>query len=300
MNLSKVFVSFVALSGIAIASSCQREVEVPESTLHEVVFHAGWDPETRTVLQEDGSVWWSPGDEISLFVGDGYDYNGGYKLTATNSEPAVKADFVGQIGGNGHKYTAIYPYNDSNSVSDNILFFTIPTEQIAKEGAFADGALVSVAVSSGDNLFFKNLCSGIKFSVANDNINKVIIKSRDVSNSIAGQITVNISDPNNLVFESSGTASSIIVNAPDGECFKVGSYYFIPITPGAKNEGIEIEFYTTNNTVGTYRSHEPTEFKRAVVKRAYGKDKDLKFRPRYGTKITYVIFVVNGDKRTDI
>ena len=144
--------SLLIIPVLLIGCAKVKEAEVPQEQegLHEVVFHAGWDPETRTVLQEDGSVWWSPGDEISLFVGDGY--NGGYKLTATNTEPAAKTDFVGQIGGNSVKYTAIYPYNDSNGVSDNRLFFTIPTEQIAKEETFADGALVSVAVSLGDNL----------------------------------------------------------------------------------------------------------------------------------------------------
>lgn len=48
---------------------CVKEAEQqqPEEVLHEVVFHAGWAPETKTVLQEDGSVWWSPGDEINIF-----------------------------------------------------------------------------------------------------------------------------------------------------------------------------------------------------------------------------------------
>lgn len=37
---------------------CVKEVEQqqPQGELHEVVFHAGWAPETKTVLQEDGSV----------------------------------------------------------------------------------------------------------------------------------------------------------------------------------------------------------------------------------------------------
>ena len=285
-----------------------------QENLHEVVFHAGWATETKTVLQEDGSVWWNPGDEISLFVGNGN--NGGYKLTSINIDPAATVDFVGQIGGSGTTYTAIYPYNKSNRVDGNCIAFTIPTEQVAKEGSFPEGALVSVAVSSNETLYFKNLCSGIKFSVANDNINKVVIKSGDGSNNLAGQVNANISDSSNPVPESLGTSSSVIVYAPDGECFKVGSFYYVPIIPGTKSQGIEIAFYTTNNTVGTFRSHEPIEFKRAVVNRAYEKDRNLKYQPHYGitadlagsflpenvdrTKITNVLFVVNNDKTTDI
>ena len=70
-----------------MSSRCNQEIEQqqPQEELHDGVFHAGWAPETKTVLQEDGSVWWSSGDEISLFVGEGN--NGGYKLTSTNNEP---------------------------------------------------------------------------------------------------------------------------------------------------------------------------------------------------------------------
>lgn len=44
---------FVSLLG------CAKEVEQqqPQGELHEVVFHAGWAPETKTILQEDGSIW---------------------------------------------------------------------------------------------------------------------------------------------------------------------------------------------------------------------------------------------------
>lgn len=319
MKPSRALAFFIAFLSIAVLASCQREIEEPdsfESDLHEVVFHAGWEPETKTALQEDGSVWWSPGDEISLFVEGGDTY--GYRLTSTNIEPADHVDFVGEIGGSGTKYTAIYPFaSPGNRVEGSIVVTTIPTELVAEEGTFPKGSLVSVAVSSNETLHFKNICSGLKFSVANENINRVIIKSRDGSNSIAGRVTVNISDPNNPVIEPSEIKSSVIVCAPDGECFKVGTYYYIPIIPGTKNQGIEIEYYTTNNTVGTYRSYEPIEFKRAVVKRAYEKDKNIKFRTHYETmacpypystrpegvdmtKITNVNFVVNSDKTTTI
>ena len=105
-----------------------KEVELPQNQeeLHEVVFHAGWDPETRTVLQEDGSVWWEPGDKISLFVGSGG--GGGYKLTATNTEPAAKVDFYGQINDETENptYVAIYPYNSSAYYDGSTLYSIIP------------------------------------------------------------------------------------------------------------------------------------------------------------------------------
>lgn len=300
-----------------IIVGCVKNDNAPldQEGLHEVVFHAGWAPETKTVLQEDGSVWWSPGDEISLFVGNGD--NGGYKLTSTNTAPASKVDFVGKIGDNPNNatYTAIYPYNESNRIVGNTVFVTIPVEQVAQEGTFADGALVSVAVSSDENLFFKNVCSGIKFSVAKENINKIVIKSGDDAPSIGGKMEINLSDPSNPV-SGNGTSSSVTITAPDGGCFKEGSYYYASLMPGTKSGGVEIEYYTSDNKVGYFISNNSTTFNRATVKRFYEKDKDLKFYPYYEnttnlysyallpdgvdkTTITNVSFIVNSDKTTD-
>ena len=314
--------SLLIIPVLLIGCAKVQEIIKPQEQngLHEVVFHAGWDQETRTMLQEDGSAWWSPGDEISLFVGDGY--NGGYKLTATNTEPAAKADFVGQIGGNSVKYTAIYPYNDSNGVCDNRLFFTIPTEQIAKEETFADGALVSVAVSLGDNLLFRNICSGIKFSVAKDNIKKIIIKTIEDWNKLSGQFSAYMNpDTGELSSISGGSSPYVVITAPGNGCFKVGSYYYVSIVPGTFSGGVTIEYYTSDNMVGTAVSEWVPTFNRAVVKRLYEKDRYLQFHPAYETtadfypssypytllpesvdktKITNVSFVVNSDKTTDI
>lgn len=63
---------FVAITLSISFLSCVKEVEQrPEESsqgnLHEVIFHAGWAPETKTVLQEDGSIWWEPGDNAWLY-----------------------------------------------------------------------------------------------------------------------------------------------------------------------------------------------------------------------------------------
>ena len=313
-----------AITISVIVVGCAKEAdEQPQEqeleNLHEVVFHAGWAPETKTVLQDDGSVWWSPGDEISLFVGNSL--NGGYKMTATNTEPAATADFVGQIGGSGTIYTAIYPYHVSNRVeyydgAGISIDFTIPEEQVAKEGSFPEGALVSIAVSSNENLYFKNLSSGIKFSVANNNINRIIIKSRDGCG-IAGWVgNIMLTDTGEPATDLWGSSSSVTVTAPDGGCFKAGSYYYASITPGTKSGGVEIEYITTDNMVGTVVMDNAVTFNRATVKRLYEKDKDLQFYPFHDNKanlyayaflpegvdktmITNVEFIVNSDKTTD-
>ena len=291
-----------------------KEAEVPQELdgLHEVVFHAGWDPETRTELQEDGSVWWSPEDEISLFVGDGE--NGGYKLVSTNTEPAAKVDFVGQIGDKPENasYIAVYPYSESTWVSEGNIYFTVPSEQIAKEGTFENGSFVSYAVSDDESLLFHNLCGGIKFSVAHEGIKKVEITTMGAP--LAGDMGL-YSDG---VIHNDLGSYTITVVAPN-DCFETGKYYYAVVgaTEEYSDEGhfkFKVSFYTDETVATTYLPG--CRFQRSVFKRLYEADKDLKFKKYYDriaylpydflpegvdkTVITEAYFHVSDPKTTDI
>ena len=55
----------------------------------------GYNPDTRTILESDGSVEWCPMDEISVFYGDGT--NGGSRFTSQNTEQVAIAEFKGRL-----------------------------------------------------------------------------------------------------------------------------------------------------------------------------------------------------------
>ena len=322
MNLSKAFALSVALLGLAILSGCQREMEVPESNLHEVVFHAGWDPETRTELQEDGSVWWSPGDEISLFVGMGYE--GGYKLTSVESEVSPKADFIGEIPEfNGGEYVAIYPFDEFTFYRQEgetmVVGLILPERQVARENNFPDKTFKSIAVSSDDHLYFKNLFSGIKFSVANEGIKEVEFAVTqdaflpDCASTLSGCLY--LSKDGELMLKSSGSSKVTIV-APDNQSFVPGKYYYIAIPARIFENGL-IVTYRKETTEATLVLDEEVTFKKSTFKRLYAKDADLEFHqrahkhatiPHFGsmlpngidhTKITEAHFHVSSDKTTE-
>ena len=261
---------------------CVKEVEQqqPQGELHEVVFHAGWAPETKTVLQDDGSVWWSPGDEISLFVGDGN--NGGYKLASTNDEPSATADFIGNIRkkSSTETYTAIYPYNEANKVDGNTIHTVIPAIQTAKEGTFEQKAFVSIARSDNENLYFRNLCSGIKFSVKNTGIKKIVISTRDDA-SIAGGVSYSI-DSGNWRFDSDASPK-VTVKAPSVSGFEVGKFYYAVLFPFKNDLGVDIT-YCMEDKIAVFEYQMPIEFKRGVFKRLYEKDADLQF---HGSKAIF-------------
>lgn len=280
--MNKCINKLLAILIPSLLLGCVKEAEqqTPQEELHEVVFHAGWAPETKTVLQEDGSVWWSPEDEISLFVGNGN--NGGYKLTSTNNEASATTDFIGNIRkkSSTETYTAIYPYNEANHVDGNTIHMVIPVIQTAKEGTFEQNTFVSIARSDNENLHFRNLCSGIKFSVKNTGIKKIVISTRDGA-SIVGGVSYSI-DSGNGQFDSDAS-SKVTVNAPSEAGFEVGKFYYAILFPLKNDSGIDITYCTEDKTA-VFEFPKPIEFKRSIFKRLYEKDADLQF---HGSKAVF-------------
>lgn len=299
---------------------CVKEVQQPvpeQEDLHEIVFHAGWDAEAKTVLQEDGSVFWSPGDEICLFIdGSGY-----YKLTSTNSEPTAKADFVGQIGECplGTSYVAVYPYhsfiNGAISIWESTMAMTIPNSQVAQEGNFDASSFVSVAESDNETLYFRNVCGGIKFSVANEGIEKITIKA-NANEIIAGSLV--LSRPSLEVHKGvvvgDNWSSSLEIFAPDNGTFHPGSYYYAVIPAQEYERGFTISYHKAKE-LAIFEDYSDITIKRSTFKRLYNKDAELQFKPVYDKKamlptnllpdgvdkttITEAHFYVNTDKVTN-
>lgn len=271
-----VLITFL-LSSIVVG--CVKEVEQlpyerdPE-VLHDVIFHAGWAPESKTVLQEDGSVWWSPGDKISLFTGAAT--NGGYMLDATIGEPSPSTDFVGMIG-SGSLFSAIYPYDDRNYFDGTHFGVFHPGEQVAKEGSFANQSFISVAQSIDDNLFFRNVCGGIKISVANEGITKLYVRA--MNGAIGGNLEY-VLDSNGIPqFTGSGPNGGygdLTVWAPEYGCFEPGKYYYIVLPAKTISDGLSITFYRGED-YAEWSFPKSVEIHRSVFKRLNRIDEGLKF-----------------------
>ena len=298
---------------------CAKETEQqqPEERLHEVVFHAGWAPETKTVLQEDGSVWWSPGDEISLFVGN---TSANYHLTSTNDVASAATDFVGDISEKtaGSHFVAVFPYNAGNRINDNIIRSQVPGHQKATPGTFATEAFLSVARSYNETLYFRNVCSGIKFAVLNEGIKKVEFKPYYVGSeeSLAGDCEISF-DENEMPYISSfiSIERSVTLEAPSGEYFIPGQNYYVSIIPGTFSEGLIVTYYKDNEKA-KYHIDKEIIAKKSVIGKIGQLDGDLVFSPYYnsvavlpsgglwrylnGNTVKKICFVSNSDKVTSM
>lgn len=276
---------------------CVKEAErqQPQEGLHEVVFHAGWAPETKTVLQEDGSVWWSPGDEINIFPQyysdevDGY-YSRPFKFTSTNTGPSSSVEFVYSEDDffKANEYVAIFPYNSENvAFKSNYIGVTIPTVQHSPCGTFDHKAFASVAISMNENLQFRNICGGIKFSVSQEGIKEVSFKNLN-GYALSGYIHLNYNLENDKNQHAGNPAFSEVIVRPEGSTyFEVGKYYYAVMFPFEHDETAYLSehafpllvTFKKDNEKATYETEGKTQIKRSVFKRLYNKDKDLTFVP---------------------
>lgn len=313
-----------AITLSVIAVSCVKEANLKnldqeQENLHEVVFHAGWvseTPATKTVLQEDGSVWWSPGDEINLYTitdpGEGgwlshnfewsYDENGecqgikGRRFVATNTENAAEVTFIGNIEMvDNATYYAIYPYNDNNLIGYRRFEVFVPTIQTAVAGSYDRSALYSLAESNNDTLFFKSLCGGVKFSVSQDSIKEVSFKYTS-GDPMSGRLSFDVELNMDAYYADS--YDEVTVRAPENSYFEVGKYYYAIMCP-SENESSMMVTYKKDDSEATYLTIGKTSIKRSIFKRLYEKDKDLSFKSRKDEAIMMAVFPDNV-RREDI
>ena len=254
----------VALVATVFAVSCTAVIEqekiVPERTVQELTITAQVETgiDTKTELSQTGSVLWTPGDAISLFYGSGT--NGGSCFTSTATEKTAVTNFTGTIGvitggaeisSEDTYFWGLYPYSPTASCDGTSITMNLSPQQTAMAGSFAPGMSPSLGRSQGLSLGFYNICGGVKFTVTHPGIKKVTLRSNG-GELIAGTAKVVIDDAGLPKVQQviSGT-DAISLEAPEGEYFEVGKYYYIMMFPTKFTSGftLTLETFTESATV---------------------------------------------------
>lgn len=257
MKTKYLFLSALAL---CLAFSCQRQEE--NLSVQTLTFHAVNGENTKTVLQADGAIFWSPGDAINLFYG-----SSAGRFVSNNSEAAAYADFNGSPEGfalDGEKtFWAVYPYDQDNSFDGTAVSLTLPDEQTALSGTFARDLFVSMAQSQDYTLRFYNLCGGVKFSVTHEGITSVRFKGNN-GEILAGSVKAAF-DANGkpVVTEVVDGAAEVVLNAPKGSSFEPGEWYYIVTLPAILEQGYTLEFWRETQ-MGSRTSEHSVQIARSV------------------------------------
>jgi len=226
-----------ACSEDELADNTQPSGKVP------MEFYANTDASTRTELTTGNAVYWEANDAISLFdpIGDNN------RFYTTESGPSVT--FTGKAAPAEGTYYALYPYNTNAQIEGTTITTTLPAEQDAREGSFAQGLNPSVATADAtNNLYFKNVCALVKFTL-DGSITTTITKATLCGNNgeaLAGTVTIDASQENpitNVDPEWAGIEIALKGNLIAGK-----TYYFVT-APATLNKGLTLILYDDKGNV---------------------------------------------------
>lgn len=223
--------------------------------------------DTKATVKDGGTkVFWEPGDAIKVFYGE--DANK-FESQCTGLEAVTT--FTGQlniIGGANEGATfdsniwGLYPYRlDATSDGESVTT-TLPSSQSGRAGGFAQNTNITLARSTGFGLAFYNVCGGIRFSLTKSGIKRVVLESVG-GESVAGVATVTMENGLPKVTGVSDGSSKITLQAPSGESFAPGEWYYIVALPGTLSQGFKLTFRSETGT-GTLTCSKPVTIKRGV------------------------------------
>ena len=304
--------SLLTVLGILSVSACTglSEIEFTEETTvkKEVTITATheFDYQTKTVLQEDGSVWWKPNDAIGVFFGKYCSW-----FVAYNMEDAPTANFIGEAiivqghnensNGNAGEYTywGVFPPDLTNDYEDdydeNFSYWSgnedyeeptrekesvnvyLPAKQKGVAGTFDSNLFISIAKSNTyKELSFYNLCGGLAFCVEKEGIHTVTFKGNS-DEVLAGGVNVVVNSDNHpVVNEVRNGKKEVKLTLPKGEYFVPGEWYYIVMLPTSLEEGYSMTFYT-DREMGTVVSSKPVEIKRSVFGKLTNPDSGVEY-----------------------
>lgn len=216
--------------------------------------------DSRTVIDDEtGHLSWQKGDLISIFSAESFSPT--CFETASNEDTAT---FKGQIAKSA-TYVGLYPYdpNSSFNLSSSSVSTTLNINQKAVVGSFDPSCFLTVGLADNQQIDFRNVCGGVRFSVSTPGITKVVFRSLEKGSALAGTVSIKVSNTEVPVATVTANRSdSVVVSCPEG--FETGKHYYITTLPILLNQGFEFIFYKENTKWTSTVCYQPVEIKRSV------------------------------------
>ncbi len=239
--MKKSFYIITAAALTLVACSRNQEVDVPDANLS--IFARTESPaDTKTVVESGVHVYWEPGDEIAVFMGE-QSAKFTTDITAASGTATFKGTFGDATWPEDLDLWAVYPFSDDAVFDGETITTTLPSEQVAREGSFGKDMNLAIAHSNSSTLQFYNVGGGIRFSVTEEGIKKVMFEGLS-GEVISGKVKIGFDDGLPVVKEVTGGSQFITLLPPSGQdTFEPGAWYYIVAIPGSLEGGYKLRFY---------------------------------------------------------
>lgn len=242
--MNKHFLSGLFLIIISLASCSKREIELDEADPTMVKAITENLIEANATSKSEKVVLWNPGDEIAVFSGE---LSGKFESTL-KKKPSSAAVFRGDLGLEAWPEEmdiwAVYPYSEEAFFDGETITTVLPSEQIARDGEFGKDMNLAIAHSNTSILQFYNVGGGIRFSVTEEGIKKVLFEGLG-GEIISGQVKIGFDEDGLPEIRKVVSGSQFItILPPDGqETFQKDTWYYIVVIPGSLERGYKLRFY---------------------------------------------------------
>ena len=198
---------------------------------------------TKTVVDgTTGEVSWSTEDCISVFDNSTTATEHNNKFTFSG-----ESSFSGKVPEDATEFYALYPYDADAVFEQGTITATMPAEQTAVAGTFADGTAVMAGKISSGSIAFKNICSHICFTVADDITDvKSITLMGNASEALCGTFTIgwNEDEPQIALTE---PETYVTLRNADGSALTPGTYWFT-VLPVEFSKGFTVTLSKTDGS----------------------------------------------------
>lgn len=238
MNMKTIYKSVLFLAMALTAAGCAKDIKsVDDPQLKKISFVGVTDRSTRSALTTDYYVTWSSGDKISVFA------NGENKsFVASNLRDDNKTATFEGMAATADTYYAIYPYNESATISGSVITTELPADQMAVDGSFALGANLSTAASASDDvLSFRNAGAIVGLTINGEGISGIRLSSADDSKLMAGTVTIDVASGSPSMTVADGGSKYVHLVPGSGSTLESGKRYYFVVAPGEYN-GLKLVF----------------------------------------------------------
>ncbi len=237
--MKKMFVLWGVLALLAAACSNEESQKASYSPLVLTAQQEGGEA-TRTSLSGT-EVHWSAGDNVAAFVS-----NMAHTSTATEILSAKSARFTfSDLAADAVVQYAVYPAASAVVLAGDVITVTVPTEQTAVAGSFAEGSAVAIAKGGSSTLDFKNVCGFLAFTINADGVQSVHIYANE---KMTGEADVNWNSGNPTV---SAFKTFAYTGVKLTGTFTKGATYYAAVFPGTYT-GLTLKLTHGNGYVSTY------------------------------------------------
>ena len=258
--MKKLF--FWGMAAIFTLAACTRYEEFDFSKADLTLVAKTESPaETKTIVEDETHVYWEPGDAISVFSG-----GKSGKFVTDIAASAPDATFQGTLGKDawteGMDLWAVYPYAETAILDGTSITTVLPSEQEARAGSFGKGVNLSVAHATTTELQFYNVGGGIRFSLSEEGIQRVVLTGMD-GEVLAGKVTVGFQGGKPAILDVIDGKTSISLIPSEGDSFATDTWYYIVAVPGALEKGFTLHFQKADK-VGLRVFDKPVTIKRGI------------------------------------